>query len=158
MTRGPLLVEGCPQGRTRRANAVRQHGAIMSAATLERPRLASSPPGTLCIRRDARTPLVVTRVHAFIWPFARAARGPCSGRASYARQLLGASAAGYRSTWVPITGALGDRPARVLLSVSKLEVAVKLDASPRTSRTEGVCLAPHDRAAVDAPQLQSPSR
>ena len=43
ITRGPLLVEGCPQGRTRRANAVRQHGAIMSAATLERPRLASSP-------------------------------------------------------------------------------------------------------------------
>jgi hypothetical protein len=40
------------------------HGAIMSAATLERPRLASSPPGTLCIRRDARTPLVVTPMQA----------------------------------------------------------------------------------------------
>ena len=37
------------------------HGAIMSAATLERPRLASSPPGTLCIRRETRTPLVVSR-------------------------------------------------------------------------------------------------
>ncbi len=36
----------------------------MSAATLERPRLASSPPGTLCIRRDARTPLAVTPMQA----------------------------------------------------------------------------------------------
>jgi len=42
--------------------------------------------GTLCIPCAARTPLVVTSVHAFIWPFSRAARRPCSGRALYAPQ------------------------------------------------------------------------
>jgi hypothetical protein len=49
---------------------LREHGAIVSAETLERPRLPSSPPpGTLCVWCDARTPLVVTSVCAFIWHF-----------------------------------------------------------------------------------------
>jgi hypothetical protein len=48
----------------------------------------------------ARTPLVLTSVHAFIWPFSRTARRPCSGRALYAPQtpvnhINGARSSGF---------------------------------------------------------------
>jgi hypothetical protein len=65
----------------------------MSAAMLERRRLASSPPGTLCIRRDARTPLDVTPMQAVSTGPRRAPRsilalhllhGSCLRRASRA--------------------------------------------------------------------------
>jgi hypothetical protein len=42
--------------------------------------------GALRKRCAARTPLVVTSVHAFIWPFSRAERRPSSARALYAPQ------------------------------------------------------------------------
>jgi hypothetical protein len=58
-------------------------------------------PGTLCIRRAARTPLVVTSVHAFIWPFSRAARRPCSKRALYAPQTPVNHIDGARSSGFP---------------------------------------------------------
>jgi len=46
--------------------APRQHGAIVSAETLDRPHLASSPASwhPMCIPCDARTPLVVTPMQA----------------------------------------------------------------------------------------------
>jgi hypothetical protein len=43
---------------------LREHGAIANAETLECPRRASSPRGTLCVRCAARTPLVVTPMQA----------------------------------------------------------------------------------------------
>jgi hypothetical protein len=43
---------------------LRDRGSIVSAESLELPRLASLPPGTQCIRRDARTPLVVRPMQA----------------------------------------------------------------------------------------------
>src|ERR1039458_455608 len=62
----------------------------MSAATLERPRLASSPPGTLCIRRDARTPLVVTPMQAVSAGPRRAPRSilPLTPSSCLTRRLL----------------------------------------------------------------------
>ena len=51
-----------------------KHGAIVSVATHERPRLASSPPGTLCLLCAARTPLVVTPMQAVSAGPARAPR------------------------------------------------------------------------------------
>jgi len=62
----------------------------------------SGHPGTQCIRRAARTPLVVTSVHAFIWPFSRAARRPCSGRALYAPQTPVNHIAGAKSSGFPV--------------------------------------------------------
>jgi hypothetical protein len=53
-------------------------------------RLQDSPGSRLSYREPcrcaARTPLVLTSVHAFIWPFSRAAGRPCSGHALYAPQ------------------------------------------------------------------------
>jgi hypothetical protein len=83
------------------ATTLRQHGAIVSAETLEPPHPVS-PPAWHPVHQAcaARTPLVLTSVHAFIWPFSRAARRPCSGRALYApqtpvNQIDGARASGF---------------------------------------------------------------
>jgi hypothetical protein len=84
--------------------APHQHGAIVSAETLDRPHLASSPASwhPMCIPCAARTPLVLKSVHAFIWPFSRAARRPCSGRALYAPQTPVNHIHGARSSGCPI--------------------------------------------------------
>jgi len=69
---------------------------------------------------DAQTPLVLKSVHAFIWPFSRAARRPCSGSALYAPQtpvnhIDGARSSGFRSLSDPSGGGsrqTGERPRR----------------------------------------------
>ena len=58
-----------------------------ACATFGGPPSARFRAGLLASWRErcaARTPIVLTSVHTFIWPFSRAARRPCSGRALYA--------------------------------------------------------------------------
>ena len=126
----------------------------MSAATLERPRLASSPPGTLCIRREARTPLVVRPMQAVIASPRRAPRSDSAAHAfllpqtCFTRRLTadagGAKGAGGRS-----------EPANRAVSLRRYLNCGTSDATPtQTGRSVGV----RGRGAAGHPCTPLPRR
>ena len=69
-------------------------------------------PGTPCIPCAAQTPLIPKSVHAFIWPFSRAARRPCSGHALHAPYMRVNYTDGARSSGFPILCDLDGRCSR----------------------------------------------
>jgi hypothetical protein len=92
------LVRGVRGGRIPNAEYLRP----LSTLGVRPDRRSVATRSALSIRCASRTPLVVTSVHAFIWPFSRAARRPCSERALYAPQMPvnhidGAKSSGFPS-------------------------------------------------------------